>query len=63
MKTTIFIFNQIKTFHECLDSLKSNILDYNGCDIFLHFHKDGFVDEVLCLGKPKKTHAPTEIMM
>lgn len=54
MKIAIYISGELRTFRNCFDSLKLNILDHNNCDVFMQLYKDDAVKEALKLYKPKK---------
>lgn len=52
MKTAVILSGDARTFRACYPSLKSNILDQNDCDIFLHLYNDADKDDVLNTYKP-----------
>lgn len=54
MKTALYISGELRTFRNCFNSFKSNILDPNNCDIFMHLYKDDAIKEALELYDPKK---------
>ena len=45
MKTAILLSGYARDYKNCLESLKSNILNYNNCDIFLQTYEEQNIDE------------------